>query len=634
MIVCRTLGPVELLVDGAPAPPELLWRKNLALLIYLARSPRRLRTREHLIGLLWADKPETPARHSLREAVRILRRCVGEAGVALDGEQVGLEPGVVDLDLDRFEALASAGDWRGAAELVAGEFLEGFSVPDTSTFDDWLSAERMTWRRRSVDVLVHRADELARAGRPLDAVAAGSFALSLDKSSESAARTVMRSYALAGDRSAALEAYAALVERLKQELGTEPDAETRALAERVRRERVRRPTDLAPREVGAESRRAPLVGREAELGRLLDAWEANRRDRRPAAGFVEGEAGMGLSRLLDEVVGRARLDGAATSVVRAVEADLAEPWSGLIGLAHGGLLEAPGLAAAPPAALAAFAAHLAEWEDRFGKAVHGTAPLPLGRAFSEVLRAVSDEQDVLLAADDAQWLDRDSLLALRAALRDLATAPVFVLLAAAPRPLRDELDAMRAHLGRELDGVALTLRPLDAAALRALARWALPTYGDEQIDRLTRRIAADSAGLPLLAVELLHAVALGHDLLGGERAWPEPLKTFEHSYPGELPAAVIAAIRVGYRRLSPNAGTVLAVASVLGDRVAPGAVVRGSGLDAETVAAALDELEWQRWLTAEPRGYAFVARIVRDIIAREMVTPGQRQRIRERAASG
>src|ERR1700704_4818830 len=61
VILCRTMGPVELSVDGGPAPPELLWRKHLALLVYLARSPRG-RTREHLVGLLWPEKPERDAR--------------------------------------------------------------------------------------------------------------------------------------------------------------------------------------------------------------------------------------------------------------------------------------------------------------------------------------------------------------------------------------------------------------------------------------------------------------------------------------------------------------------------------------------------------------------------------------------
>jgi len=43
-------------------------------LMYLARSPRRARTREHLTGLLWPEKEERAARHSLNEALRLLRR--------------------------------------------------------------------------------------------------------------------------------------------------------------------------------------------------------------------------------------------------------------------------------------------------------------------------------------------------------------------------------------------------------------------------------------------------------------------------------------------------------------------------------------------------------------------------------
>jgi len=42
---------------------------------------------------------------------------------------------------------------------------------------------------------------------------------------------------------------------------------------------------------------------------------------------------------------------------------------------------------------------------------------------------------------------------------------------------------------------------------------------------------------------------------------------------------------------------------------------------------ALDELEWHRWLNAESRGYAFVARAVSDVVASDMVSAGQRERV-------
>ena len=92
VIHCHTLGPVEVTLDGGPAPAELLWRKNLAMLIYLARSPRRTRSRDHLVGLLWGDRSETAARHSLSEALRVIRRHAGETSVDASGGRSGWPP--------------------------------------------------------------------------------------------------------------------------------------------------------------------------------------------------------------------------------------------------------------------------------------------------------------------------------------------------------------------------------------------------------------------------------------------------------------------------------------------------------------------------------------------------------------
>jgi hypothetical protein len=45
----------------------------------------------------------------------------------------------------------------------------------------------------------------------------------------------------------------------------------------------------------------------------------------------------------------------------------------------------------------------------------------------------------------------------------------------------------------------------------------------------------------------------------------------------------------------------------------------------------MDELEWHRWLVYDRRGYTFVARVVQKVVARDMLTPGQRQRVLEAA---
>jgi predicted ATPase len=179
----------------------------------------------------------------------------------------------------------------------------------------------------------------------------------------------------------------------------------------------------------------------------------------------------------------------------------------------------------------------------------------------------------------------------------------------------------------------LRLTGLHSTDLRTLARRMLPGFTDVEIERVVRRVAIDSAGLPLLAVELLRAVALGLDLRGTTGAWPEPYKTLDQTMPGDLPDTVVAAIRVGFRRLSAGAQKVLAAASVLGDRVQLELLAGVLTVPAEQVAAALDELEWHRWMAYDSRGYTFVARVVQKVIARDMLTPGQRQRVLEAATS-
>ncbi len=629
MILCRTLGPVEVSVDGSPAPPELLWRKHLALLVYLARSPRRGRTREHLIGMLWGDRTEAAARHSLSEALRVLRRHAGAEAVEYTVGQVRLAAEAVELDVDRLEELAAAEDWAGAAELIAGEFLEGFVVPDASDFENWLAAERELWRRKAVEVLVRSADSLARLGKAPEASSMAGRAVAIEPSSELALRSAVRCLTLAGNRTEALELYDRFHARLR-EIGVEPSEDTLTLVDRVRRGRGHRPEVPAAYSEDSAVLRAPLVGREEELRRVLEGAARSARTKRPALIFLEGQSGVGKTRLLEEMLALLRLDGMSVAAARAVEADRLEPWSGLLALARGGLIEAPGIGTAPPGALAAFAEVLPEWADRFRGAA-ASEPLQLGRAVVEVLRAAVEEHPVTLALDDAQWVDPESALALGAALRDLADAPLTLVLAAAPYPPRAELDELHARIGRDFEGEAVRLRALDRVSLRGLAQRMLPGYDPVALDRVVRRVATDSAGLPLLAVELLRAVTLGLDLGTISGNWPEPLRTLDQSLPGDLPDAVVAAIRVAYRRLSPAAQTVLVGAAVLGDLATPPLLQRAMGLDALDTARGLDELEWHRWLLAEPRGYSFVARIVRQVVERDLLTPGQRRRILEAA---
>jgi DNA-binding SARP family transcriptional activator len=561
--------------------------------------------------------------------MRVIRRYAGEGSVEATRGQVRLGPTSVQLDVDRLEELAAAGDWKGASDLVSGEFLEGFAVAEASEFEDWLAAERELWNRRGVEVLVGYAEAQMQIGQAEEACGFAERALSLQPQSELALRCVVRCRSLKGDRAGALVLFERFHSRLLEESGVEPSQETRALVDRVRRERAPHAEPQLAHTDTITIVRPPLEGRGEELQHLLAAAAKSVQTRRAVLLVIEGDAGMGKSRLLDEFLSRLRLEEISVAAARVVEADRAEPWSGILALARGGLLQASGVGAAPPAALAAFAGVLPEWAERFRGASSPEATHALGRALAEVLRSVVEEQPVTIAVDDAQWLDQDSALSLGAILRDLAATPLTLVVATASYPPRPELDELRSRIGRELEGETVRLRVLDRAALRHLAERMLPGYDPVAIDRVVRRVATDSAGLPLLAVELLRAVALGLDLGTISGDWPEPFRTLDQSLPGHLPDAVVAAIRVGVRRLSPPAQRALAATAVLGDLVSPALLERALSLTSDEAARTLEELEWHRWLVSEPRGYSFVARIVRQVVERDIVTPGQRRRVLE-----
>ncbi len=343
-------GPPVLTRGGGPVPPELAWRKHFALLVYLARSPGGSRRREHLVGLLWPDKDEAKARHSLNEACRAIRRGAGDDALATQADTITLRAGCLTTDWQTAEAALEAGDPARVAELWRGDFMEGFGIPDATPFEDWLAAERLHWRVRFRDALTAEAERLVREGDVVRGLALAARVLVFDPAAEAALRVAMTAEALAGAAPAALERFAGYIGWLERELGAEPAVDLAQLAGRIRAgARAGRPEAS-----GDEPPPPPLVGR----GRWLAA--AARYLPRPGGEasvvLVTGEPGLGRSRLVREIAMRAGLAGAVVTTTVCVTADADLPGTVLGDLLRRGLVDAAGFGAAPGEALTALAA--------------------------------------------------------------------------------------------------------------------------------------------------------------------------------------------------------------------------------------------------------------------------------------
>ena len=298
----RTLGPRDL---GGSRPKQVLE-------ILLAARGHRVPT-DRLADLLWGEQLPQNVAGSLQTFVSVLRRHLvsdrerARELVITEAEAYRFATDLVDLDLDRFDELLDRSaheptrlarrSLEQALGLVRGEVFED------EPYADWAQGLRITYQGRVLGAHLEAADaalaELDYAG----ALAHAEAAVARDRFSERAHRIAMLALYALGRQYHALETYRGFRARLDEELGLGPTAETRALESAIlRQEDVHSllPRSIGPTQGGPDERSVRLLGRMGEL----DALERSVRlalDGSFALLMVEGEAGLGKTRLLDEL---------------------------------------------------------------------------------------------------------------------------------------------------------------------------------------------------------------------------------------------------------------------------------------------------------------------------------------------
>ena len=622
-LALHCLGPPSVRVDGREAPPDVLWRKHVALLTYLALSPDGTRSRSHLLGLLWPESPDDKARRSLNEAVRRLRSALGTERLRTRGDTLQLNASELEVDVRQFEALRAEGQLR-ALELLRGEFLEGFHVDDARGFEDWMEVQRAQIRQAATGLLVARAEEQLAVNRCVEARALARRALALDPFSEPALAMGMRSAALEGDSIGALALYHEVAERLAREVGEKPSGALSALAARIRAGTWQR---AGTRQSDLDR---PLIGRREVHAQLFAPL-----DRHPLKGpvclVIAGDSGSGRTRLLTACAERLALAGATVATARLLESDHDASWSTLRALMRGGLQHAPGLTGTDHLGLRVLAGLVPELAERVPPLeTHDVAQV--SDALASCVDAVAQENPLAVLIDDAQWADGSTLAALRAVWsRDQSAAVVLVLTIERGAELSAELRALVGSVGREIPGAVTRLEPLTYDDIAALTETAAPwCAGKEERERLARRVAQESGGNPFLAVTLLHELGQTTSLRQGLVEWPPAGGTLDSSLPIAVSEVMRSAVAARVARLDEDSTAVLRAASIAGDVLDPAVLTEVSGLLRTRVDAALDRLERERFVVFDGGRYRFTGRLISAVIERECMQAGGRRRLRER----
>ena len=220
----RSLGGFQVSVDGVVVPAEAWRRRRAAELVQiLALVPARRLHREQIIDALWPELPPEAGAANLHKAAHYARRALGSAaGIVLRSEHVALWPdAAVGVDALQFEEAAERALRSGDADtcVTVAATYAGELLPD-DRFAEWLIDRRERLRQLYLQLL-RRAGlwERVVAQEPTDEVAH---------------RALMRAYAEAGNRSAALEQFWSLRDALAR-IDLEPTSQSRVLYHEIAR---------------------------------------------------------------------------------------------------------------------------------------------------------------------------------------------------------------------------------------------------------------------------------------------------------------------------------------------------------------------------------------------------------------
>jgi DNA-binding SARP family transcriptional activator len=243
-LLLTLLGPFQATVEGK-AITGFESNKVRALLAYLAVEADLPQPREKLAGLLWPDWPEKSARNNLRYALANLRQVIGDREteaplLCISRQSVQVNPdSALEVDANQFATLVELPDHapknlETAIKLYHGRFLEGFSIPDSTPFEEWALLKREYYDRLMLSALHRLAAAHEARGEFTQALALAWRQVELEPWHEEAQQQLMRLLALSGQRSAALAQYEACRRTLTKELGVEPSHETTSLYEQIR----------------------------------------------------------------------------------------------------------------------------------------------------------------------------------------------------------------------------------------------------------------------------------------------------------------------------------------------------------------------------------------------------------------
>jgi DNA-binding SARP family transcriptional activator len=650
-IYLSLLGGFSVRLDSREVPEAAFARRKArSLLKLLALRPGHQLHRYQAMDLLWPDLSPRGAAAQLYKTVHHVRQAFAtvypelppEALLEIRGEVLSLKaPGGIHTDVEEFEELAQAAirdrDLNLLQKAVAA--YRGDLLP-TDLYEEWTVEYRDALQERFLELLVKLGEDYLAAGYPAEAGDAFRQVLTREPTREETHRGLMRVYAARGSTARALHQYQLCKEVLVEELGVDPSTETTQLYQDILRGEVK--SLQLPRSL-PNTKPIPLpqlVGRRSELETISRLLERLRSGEGSVLG-IEGSAGIGKTRLVQEILQIGRGRGYQVLIGRTPELEGPSPYTPFVEGLRMALREDLTHADLIPSELAAAIPELPPTAQPVGSADKVAAQNALFAGVLRFLAARARDVPVILILDDLHVADEGSLKLFHYLARQASLQPL--LLVGTWRPhepgAAPALETAISSLERQNLLQLLTLAPLSKTEHRALLEQVLEGSVD---DRLAVEIYRFSEGNPLFASEIAHQLAATDQISLSEGVWriarqetlplPSSLQTLFGRYLARLslPSSLKTLLNRHLRSISPAALQLLRLAAVAGREVSLPVLEAGmdGGREPASLLDLLDEVLGARLLEETGLSYSFSHPLLREAVYQQM------SEVRRRALHG
>ena len=378
-------------------------------------------SRDEIAGLLWPDENEKIAKKNLRNALYQAKKCLNMDFILSPNKSIL----TINEDMDiKSDVALFLDDPTKNLHLYDGDFLQGFFLKEAESYEYWITKMRNFYQDKFVNISYTKIEQDIEDGNYENVEKDIGKLTKIDEFDERNFRLLMKFYKSTGRNGKVIETYFDLSKLLQNELGVEPDKETKKIYEDSIKEINLNSGKVKPIQ-------SFFYGRYEEIAKLENTLNLFKNNEDFKSVLIKGEAGIGKTALKKKVLEDRNEFLILESYCYQAEQNYALRSFGIIIKKLNKALKEENLQI--PALLKTTMATLfPSTEDRLREKILFETNTPLKfdlltQVVVDSIKELSRLKKLIIVFEDIQWMDQTSLKILTSVMLNLKNECLFII---------------------------------------------------------------------------------------------------------------------------------------------------------------------------------------------------------------